>query len=162
MHEYEKKQMNDPAQIREFALAGLAYLTLVSVKTQVRFTYEVKNTPEPEPGQKPSPVSHFVGLLTRPDGEFPYQYLGHIFEPRDGGDIGNYRHGKKAKIDETAPSAMAFKWFFEKVIVDGKTPEAIGLEVWHEGRCGKCGRRLTVPESIARGIGPECYRRSHA
>lgn len=24
------------------------------------------------------------------------------------------------------------------------------------GRCGRCGRRLTDPESIRRGIGPEC------
>ncbi len=31
------------------------------------------------------------------------------------------------------------------------------LEVWHEGCCGKCGRKLTDAESIARGIGPECY-----
>jgi hypothetical protein len=31
------------------------------------------------------------------------------------------------------------------------------LEVWHEGRCGRCGRALTVPESVERGIGPECW-----
>jgi hypothetical protein len=28
--------------------------------------------------------------------------------------------------------------------------------VWHEGRCGRCGRKLTVPESIESGFGPEC------
>lgn len=27
------------------------------------------------------------------------------------------------------------------------------------GRCGKCGRTLTDPESIERGIGPECWSR---
>ena len=26
-------------------------------------------------------------------------------------------------------------------------------------RCGRCGRELTDPESIARGVGPECYGR---
>jgi hypothetical protein len=30
------------------------------------------------------------------------------------------------------------------------------LEIWHSGRCGRCSRRLTVPESIAAGIGPDC------
>jgi hypothetical protein len=30
------------------------------------------------------------------------------------------------------------------------------LEIWHEGRCGRCGRKLTVPESIHNGYGPEC------
>lgn len=32
-------------------------------------------------------------------------------------------------------------------------------EVWHEGRCGRCGRKLTVPESIETGIGPDCAKR---
>jgi hypothetical protein len=44
-------------------------------------------------------------------------------------------------------------------MVQGKTPAEVDLEVWHEGRCGACGRRLTVPESIERGLGPECYGR---
>lgn len=26
----------------------------------------------------------------------------------------------------------------------------------HEGRCARCGRKLTVPESIDSGLGPEC------
>lgn len=29
-------------------------------------------------------------------------------------------------------------------------------QVWHTGRCSRCGRLLTVPESIENGIGPEC------
>jgi hypothetical protein len=31
------------------------------------------------------------------------------------------------------------------------------LSCAEEARCGKCGRALTDPVSIARGIGPECY-----
>jgi len=34
-----------------------------------------------------------------------------------------------------------------------------GLEVFEESRCGVCGRALTDPVSIERGIGPECYGR---
>lgn len=30
-------------------------------------------------------------------------------------------------------------------------------EISEEERCGACGRQLTDPESIARGIGPECF-----
>jgi len=36
------------------------------------------------------------------------------------------------------------------------------LEIWHEGRCGRCNRKLTVPASIALGIGPECGQREHS
>lgn len=39
----------------------------------------------------------------------------------------------------------------------GGFPVAEGLEIMEEERCGKCGRALTDPVSIERGIGPECY-----
>jgi hypothetical protein len=29
--------------------------------------------------------------------------------------------------------------------------------IMHAGTCGACGRALTAPESIERGIGPECW-----
>lgn len=38
-------------------------------------------------------------------------------------------------------------------------PEAPGLQIFHEGRCGRCGRVLTVPESVETGFGPECAGR---
>ena len=31
------------------------------------------------------------------------------------------------------------------------------LTAMEESRCGRCGHELTDPESIARGIGPDCY-----
>jgi hypothetical protein len=32
------------------------------------------------------------------------------------------------------------------------------IEIWHQGRCGKCGKVLTVPKSIESGFGPECSK----
>ena len=32
------------------------------------------------------------------------------------------------------------------------------VRVLHEGKCGRCGRKLTVPESIDTGLGPECVK----
>lgn len=32
-------------------------------------------------------------------------------------------------------------------------------ELAGEQRCRECGRKMTDPESIARGIGPECFNR---
>ena len=34
-----------------------------------------------------------------------------------------------------------------------------GWDVMHAGRCCKCGRQLTVPESISSGWGPECQKK---
>jgi Family of unknown function (DUF6011) len=64
--------------------------------------------------------------------------------------------GQKSRVGREAPSAKAFDWAW-RALTKGTMPA--NLEVWHEGRCGRCGRKLTVPESIARGIGPECAGR---
>ena len=39
-------------------------------------------------------------------------------------------------------------------INQGRMP--LTLTVFHDGKCGRCGRKLTVPESIQSGLGPVC------
>jgi hypothetical protein len=43
-----------------------------------------------------------------------------------------------------------------KAVAKGSLPE--GYKIQHEGKCCRCGRTLTTPESIERGIGPECVK----
>lgn len=129
-------------EIRSFALAGNAYLTLVSKTTGVRYTYRVR---QPAPN-KP----HFVRVLTGEDNTSHYTFLGSIID-------GGYRHSPKSPIRIMAPSNYAFDWFWHGINDPGHREKVLKqLEVWHEGRCGRCGRLLTVPESVAHGIGPEC------
>lgn len=135
--------MSSPAVVADparFALAGNATFTIVSKKTGTRFTYRVR--------QAETGGAHFVSVLTGADNESDYAFLGTIF-PR------GFFHGKKSRIGADAPSAKAFAWFWRHV-VQGKVD---GCEVWHEGKCGRCGRKLTVPESIETGLGPECAGR---
>jgi len=150
-------KMEDPETIKQFLLAGHARVTLVSTATGDRYTYQITSTPPNADGRE-SPVSHFVAVLTGPDNTDgrSYSYVGHIFRFTD------YTHAKpeKAKVPSTATSAKAWFWFWNAVVRGSKRPADLKLEVWHEGRCGACGRVLTVPESIARGLGPECYGRS--
>ena len=135
----DRPPLRDPAA---FALAGNAIFTVVSKATGTRFTYRVR---QPE-ADKP----HFVSVLTGPDNESSYTYLGTIFSD------GTYRHGKRSSIGPDAPSAKAATWFFTNL----HKPEAMAkCTVHHEGRCCRCGRRLTVPSSIESGIGPECAKR---
>lgn len=126
-----------------YMLAGNAYITLRSAKTSTRYTYRItraKNALD-ETGV------HFVKVLTGPENENNYSYFGYIKNKE------YYPGGSKAKIGNDAPSVVAFKWAFDKLMQDA---ELSHLEVWHDGRCGRCGRKLTVPESVERGIGPEC------
>src|SRR5262249_30345516 len=59
----------------------------------------------------------------------------------------------KAGLD--APSLGAFKYFLSVPTLPAE------LVVHHWGTCGRCGRTLTVPESIAAGIGPECATKNN-
>lgn len=140
--------MSNPADAKRFALAGNSTITLSSKNTGVRFTYRIKafsNDENPHVSGKRS-----VALLTGADNESDYTYLGMIF----GGT--QFRTTAKSKLAPTSSPALAMQYFCQKVIRDGVMPEH--LEVRHEGRCGKCNRKLTTPESIDRGIGPECWR----
>ena len=125
---------------RVFLLGGRAVLTLVSRRTGVRFTFRVVAAKEGD-------ARHFVSVLTGPENTRDYSFLGTIFEGR------RYAHGRKSEIGQDAPSAKAFAWFAERVLA-GRSVD--GAEVWHEGRCGRCARPLTDPESIASGLGPIC------
>ena len=72
--------------------------------------------------------------------------------------IGTVLHGRfvPRRGAPPAPSAVAFGWVWER----RQRLDALPCEVWHEGRCGKCGRVLTVPESLILGLGPECAQMS--
>lgn len=125
--------------VKDFALAGRAIFTVVSKKTGSRFTYKIRKSDDGK--------LHFVAVLTGPENTSDYTYLGTIFGERD------YRHGRKSRIGFDAPSAKAFEWFWNQAVRFGKLDQ---VEIYHEGRCCRCGRALTVPESVAAGIGPEC------
>jgi Family of unknown function (DUF6011) len=129
-----------------FMRGGRATVTLRSKRTDTWFTYRIG---------VPATVTDgtlFVGILTGSDNTRDYRYLGRI-----AGATGLFWAGRKAPkpgdVSPDAPSAKAFAWAWKKLLL-GELPEQ--LEVWHEGFCAKCGRKLTVPESIESGFGPEC------
>jgi hypothetical protein len=130
----------DRTDAKTFLLAGNSRTTIRSTKTGQRYTFKVRRPAQDKP--------HFVSVLTGSDNEQDYSFLGTIFDAQD------YRISRKSIISEKAPSALAFDWFWAQLQKEGELPE--GLEVYHEGRCGRCGRALTVPESIESGFGPEC------
>jgi hypothetical protein len=138
--------IRDAAHALRFLLAGNAHATFVSQKTETRFTYRVVLA-DPRPGDTRAPP-HFVSVLTGPDH---YEFLGTIF----GSKI--FSHGVKSRISQDAPSAQAFAWVWQRLTA-GRVPET--CDVYHEGRCGRCARRLTTLESIERGLGPECASRA--
>lgn len=141
---YQAPQAQAPiADPLHFMLAGKATFTVTSPRTGKRFTFKV-TAKSVDDGAK---VLHFVKVLTGPDNTSDYTFLGTIFGGRE------YRRSYKSAIGAEAPSAVAFAWLVGRLVA-GK--DLLGAEVHHEGRCGRCGRALTVPSSIESGFGPEC------
>lgn len=138
--------MSHPAQLepifrKPYILGGKAIVTVVSKKSGERFTFRVN---EKDVGSAEEPRSlFFVSVLTGPENTRDYQFLGTIF------DRESFRHGQKSRIGADAPSARAFAWVWSHLDSDR-------FEVWHEGRCSRCSRTLTDPDSIERGLGSKC------
>jgi hypothetical protein len=128
-----------------FMMAGDATFTLVSPATGMRFTYRV-TAPRKEGKLQTDEDVRFVKLLCGPDNSADFHYFGILRS-------GRFEHAnRKTRISVEAPGALAFRWFVERI-------ETAPVDFYHEGRCGRCHRKLTVPESVANGLGPECAGR---
>jgi len=131
---------------QDFILAGAAIFTMVGKDT--RFTYRVSRK-DPEPGSRYTQPTYFVGLLTGSNNEADYSYLG-ILDPL----TGYVRLTRNSRMTVDAPAVKAIQWALPRIWARAAMPPAFAI--MHVGKCGRCGRTLTVPESIASGIGPDC------
>lgn len=134
----QEARLQDSAAL-SFALAGNATLTLRSTKTGARYTYRVRQA-EDKPGL------FFVSFLRGSDNEGDYSYMGLIRG-------GKFQLTAKSQLKTDSLPVLAFEWVFRRLSAGAATA---GVEIWHAGKCGRCGRTLTVPESIQQGFGPEC------
>ena len=142
---------------KEFILSGQAIFTVECPKSfqdatgaPAHYTYRIRHNAASDRW----PESYFAQLLTGPDNTRNFTYLGKV-----GKDHGELWLTAKSKMGEGATAVCLLKRVLARIFAgQGDQIEAAGFQVHHEGRCGKCGRRLTVPESITTGIGPECAK----
>ena len=148
-HSGQAQPFTTAAAALKFMLAGNATVTFQGKAS--RFTYKISVPKKPDGTIDYGSEIQFVALMNGPDNEGNFCYFGYIKR-------GVFFHGKKAKISATAPAVKAFDWTYRN-LSRGVLPN--GLEIWHEGKCGRCNRKLTVPESVASGFGPECVQHVH-
>ena len=144
--------------VKRYILGGHATFTVVSRRTGTRYTYKL-SLPKAQEGSKypaPDPVfgPFFAKVLTGPENTNDFEFFGTVRVNPDG-RLG-LTHSNKARISATAPSVIAAGWFLRAL--DRGALEQV--EVFHTGRCSRCGRPLTVPESVATGLGPICAGRA--
>lgn len=134
--------LKDPLK---FMMAGKARFTLESSQTKKRFTYRIKKIEA-----RRGPL-WFLSVLTGSDNESHFSYAGTLYQT--GQSEYMFKWTAKSKVSRDAPSVQAFLWTLRNL---NRNVVPDQLNVYHEGRCGRCGRTLTVPESIKSGFGPEC------
>jgi len=121
-----------------FILAGKSFFTFQNTSTGNRFTYKVVKHQTDD--------IYFVHVLTSPE---IYKYIGVIKHY-------NFRHTPKSTISKDATSVRVFEYVFYHLCTVESLDERI--EIYHDGRCGRCGRQLTTPDSVQNGFGPECIK----
>lgn len=146
--EQHKIDITTPEQLNKLITAGKSVLTFLSTKTGTRITYKFKVHNEPLRGGGKFSKLIFVTVLN----ENKYKFIGTIF-------IGNnpkFFWSDKSPISPSSPIIKGIDFITRKTFAG----EIINdLEVYHNGYCVRCGRILTVPESITTGIGPECAKK---
>jgi hypothetical protein len=130
---------------RLFALAGKATITLTSKKTDKSYTYKITRA-------KKGTVAYFISLMTGPDNQDDFSYIG-MHRP---GAPEAFVTTRASRLPPNAAPCRAIGYFLAHVCAGPVAKIPAALEVRHQGKCGRCKRALTVPESIDRGIGPEC------
>jgi len=130
--------------LKQFITAGKAIFTVLNTETTNRYTFRVTKK-ENDNGS----FVFFVSVLTGPCNESNYSYIGMLTQD------GVFRWTRGSSVHTSALSFKAFAWVWANV--DAVMPAKI--EIRHEGRCGRCGRKLTTPQSIDAGFGPECITR---
>lgn len=124
-----KGRLTSPTDIRYFLEGGKASFTIVG--QQARYTFRIL-------------YNKWVYLMTSP-GEYNYLAVK---------DQNLVFTTKASRLKDDARPVKALAWLVRRVYADKPIEPA---EFWHEGKCARCGRALTTPESIARGYGPTCW-----
>ena len=124
-------------------LAGRARLTITNPVTGQWVKIRMRQRKDKRTG-KPG-ACFFVSLALLQDGDQGHRYVGAYFA-----DSGRFSPGRDA-----SPREVQIAEFLLSAI---RNPARLQrAEIEHAGQCLRCGRTLTVPESIRSGYGPECF-----
>jgi hypothetical protein len=130
---------------KDFLLAGRAIFTVANPKGE-RYTFKVTKKDAQE-GSRYTQPTYFISLLTGSDNENDYTYMGIVSN-------GRVVVTKASRFTVTSIPVQVAEWVIRLMLADRTVPA--GYFLGHEGRCGRCGRTLTVPSSLISGLGPDC------
>ena len=131
-----------------YMLAGKSEFTMISLRTGGRLKYKLTKK---QTKNNKDDTSEFIYYVNTFDGG-EYKYAGVLFYDRVE-DVFRFGKGAKGKIPSTHINIQSLLFVINKL---NEGNDAINIELYHVGKCGRCGRKLTTPESLLLGLGPEC------
>lgn len=142
---------------KEFMTAGKATFTieipdsLRDAEHKAHYTFRITKKEASEQYKE----CYFVSMLTGSDNESDYTYMG-MLDAESGKLI---LTKKSAYPQESYPVRLLSRTLVRVWANEQQAVITAGFKLHHEGRCGRCNRLLTTPESCETGIGPECRKR---
>jgi len=143
--EGHRHKISDIQKIKDFIFAGKAIFTIESQDSGVWYTYQMNQA-------KKNENLFFVSVLRGADNLSSYSYMGLVIKE---GENFKFTLTKNSKYKIDAVCVKAFSFFFTNITRNFIHPK---MNFYHMGICGKCGRVLTTPDSVDRGIGPVCAK----
>lgn len=127
----------------KYVMAGKATFTLHLAYSEKRYTYRVNQDMN-------NPRRFFVRVLFGADNEQDYRYIGLFYD-----DTLKLRVTKASSVSAAHPAVDLFDILLDEIACRDNSDQW-RLEIYKSKHCARCGRLLTTPESIERGLGPEC------
>jgi hypothetical protein len=143
---------------KEFLLSGDAIFTVIPAPafrdavpdSQDHYTFKVERVEFEGPNAK---TMYFIKSLAGSDNTSDYVYMGVV----DTVFLKGVKLTAKSAFPETSTRVRIASRVVSRILAgDGDKIAEAGWDVKHAGKCGKCGRMLTEPESLSSGIGPIC------
>lgn len=136
-----------------YILAGKSEFTFLSLKTNVRIRYKLQRKVAEQKGKK-GQDEYIYFLNTFTDGE--YKYAGVLFYDDIVGQF-KFGRGQRGLLNYSHINIKSLLFVLNQLSIENYN---LSLKVYHAGKCGRCGRKLTTPESILTGLGPECSKKA--
>lgn len=128
-----------------FFTAGKALFTVGNDKCE-HYTFKVRR------GKDKFANFFGISILTGPDNKSSYTYMGMY-----NSSTLSAKPTHKSTMTADAKPFKVFNWAVKQISERKELP--MGYTIQHEGKCCRCGRTLTTPDSVELGIGPECIKR---
>jgi len=115
---------------------------VITVENTVRRTHRTFRIRTQKEDAKFAPGERILSLLTGPDNTSSYTQIGFV---KDDGSVRLWRNYRTEQYERLV-----------RVLQNPAHYRSLGCVYHFEGRCRRCNRALTTPESVRSGIGPVC------